>query len=113
MVYLEEPLKWRKNIGFSNGVILGTGYISNAPGPNNTSKATSQTNTSGDNDLRALANNAPVYDASVLEFDFVPTTDTVKFRYVFASEEYCDYSNSNFNDVFGFFFSGPGIAVLF
>ena len=98
------------NIGFTDGVILGSGHISNAPGPNTVTNITTQTYTSGDNDLKILANNAPVYDASVLEFDFVPTTDTIKFRYVFASEEYCDYSNSSYNDVFGFFLSGPGIS---
>jgi gliding motility-associated-like protein len=98
------------SVGISDGIILGSGFISNAIGPNNTTNVTTQVNTSGDNDLKILANNAPVYDAAVLEFDFVPTTDTVKFRYVFASEEYCDYSNSNYNDVFGFFLSGPGIS---
>ena len=98
------------NVGFTDGVILGSGYISNAPGPNTVTNVTTQTYSSGDNDLKALANNAPVYDASVLEFDFVPTTDTIKFRYVFASEEYCDYSNTSYNDVFGFFLSGPGIS---
>ncbi|MBK7408805.1 MAG: choice-of-anchor L domain-containing protein [Saprospirales bacterium] len=46
----------------------------------------------------------------MLEFDFQPTVSQIEFRYVFASEEYCDYVNSTFNDVFGFFISGPGIS---
>ena len=101
------------NIGISDGVILGSGYITNAIGPNTISNATTQLFTGGDSDLAILANSAPVYDASIIEFDFVPTTDTIRFNYVFASEEYCDYSNSNYNDVFGFFLSGPGISGTF
>eukprot|EP01034_Spumella_vulgaris_P004424 gene4424-5635_t len=50
------------------------------------------------------------YDAVVLEFDFVPISDKVEFKYVFASEEYLEYVNRGFNDVFGFFLSGSGIT---
>src|SRR5205823_743581 len=51
------------------------------------------------------------YDACILEFDFKPAGDTVKFNYVFGSEEYTSFTCSSFNDVFGFFISGPGFAV--
>ncbi|MBN2728134.1 MAG: choice-of-anchor L domain-containing protein, partial [Bacteroidales bacterium] len=47
------------------------------------------------------------YDAAVLEFDFIPSSDTVRFFYVFGSEEYPEYVCSEFNDVFAFFLSGP------
>jgi hypothetical protein len=50
------------------------------------------------------------YDAAVLEFDFVPYSDTVKFRYVFGSEEYPEFVGSTYNDAFAFFISGPGIS---
>ncbi|MEI6900304.1 MAG: choice-of-anchor L domain-containing protein [Bacteroidota bacterium] len=49
---------------------------------------------------------------AVLEFDFVPQFDTVRFRYVFGSEEFFEYCNS-YNDAFGFFLSGPGITGTF
>ncbi len=52
------------------------------------------------------------YDACILEFDFVPLGDTVKFRYVFSSEEYSLFNVCLFNDAFAFFVSGPGIAGL-
>ena len=74
-----------------------------------------------DPDLLTIANSVPgligqtftvssTGDAAILEFDFVPSSDTVKFNYVFASEEYLDFVNSSFNDVFAFLISGPGIT---
>ena len=41
--------------------------------------------------------------------------DTLRFNYVFASEEYPTYAppNENINDVFGFFISGPNINGSF
>ncbi|MCB0619584.1 MAG: choice-of-anchor L domain-containing protein, partial [Saprospiraceae bacterium] len=56
-----------------------------------------------------IAGGIAINDAAILRFDFEPTEPQVTFRYVFASEEYCDYVNSPFNDAFGFFLSGPGI----
>ena len=47
---------------------------------------------------------------SVLEFDFVPTSDMISLRYVFSSEEYERWVCSQYNDPFGFFISGPGIS---
>jgi hypothetical protein len=44
-----------------------------------------------------------------IEFDFVATGDTVRFNYVFGSDEYLGWVNSQYNDIFGFFLSGPGI----
>ncbi len=48
-------------------------------------------------------------DACVLEFDFIPLGDSIRFNYVFSSEEYRTYV-CQFNDAFAFFISGPGIA---
>jgi gliding motility-associated-like protein len=50
-----------------------------------------------------------VNNVIVLEFDFEPNSDQIAFEYVFASEEYNLYTCDQFNDVFGFFLSGPGI----
>jgi hypothetical protein len=53
--------------------------------------------------------NYPTYNAAVLEFDFVPSVDTLALKFVFGSEEYPEYSSSVFSDPIGFFLTGPGI----
>ncbi len=96
------------NVGFEEGVILASGNIANAEGPNNVGGAgTSFGDTNNDPDLSLLGAGA-VRDAVGIEFDFTPTLDVINFDYVFGSEEYCEWVNSTFNDVFGFFISGPG-----
>ena len=95
------------NIGIEDGVILTSGSVNIAPGPNSSGGAGQNVNTSGDPDLGQLAG-VSTFDACILEFDFIPQSSMVSFRYVFGSEEYHEYVNS-FNDVFGFFISGPGI----
>ncbi|MHC1708110.1 MAG: choice-of-anchor L domain-containing protein [Bacteroidales bacterium] len=100
------------NIGLVSGVILTSGSINNAPGPNDLTGATKDNTGGGDADLDAIANGI-INDACILEFDFIPESDTIKFRYVFGSEEYHEFAPSNYNDVFGFFLSGPGIVGPF
>ena len=63
--------------------------------------------------LDNLASPYPTNDAVILEFKFIPSGDTAKFQYMFASDEYEQWAppvSNSFNDVFGFFISGPGIA---
>lgn len=98
------------SIGFEHGIILSTGNIQNAPGPNNSASAGNNVpGNNSDPDLDGIAS-GPTYDAAVIEFDFTPVTNQIEFEYVFASEEYCEFVNKNYNDVFGFFISGPGIS---
>jgi gliding motility-associated-like protein len=96
-------------IGLDRGIILSTGPTNNAAGPNNeTDKSGDLPGDGNDADLSGLSTGL-VRDAVGIEFDFVPLDSIVRFRYVFASEEYCEFVGSNYNDVFGFFISGPGI----
>ncbi|MCF8258828.1 MAG: choice-of-anchor L domain-containing protein, partial [Flavobacteriales bacterium] len=97
------------NIGLTTGVILTSGPIGIAVGPNNTGSAGTGLGLPGNAMLQGLAG-ATTYDAIVLEFDFVPLSNVAEFRYVFGSEEYPEFVNSGYNDAFGFFISGPGIA---
>ena len=94
------------NLGIYSGIVLTSGDATNAIGPNSSGSITGSNNTPGDAQLQALVTNQ-VRDAAVLEFDFVPIADTLKFRYVFGSDEYPEFSGSTYNDVFGFFISGP------
>ena len=96
------------NIGFNSGIILNSGNIQNAIGPNNIGSAGNSAGGGGDNDLSQIVNGDQINDAAILEFDFIPIDDTIIFNFVFASEEYLEWVGS-FNDVFGFFISGPGI----
>ncbi|MEM0996795.1 MAG: choice-of-anchor L domain-containing protein [Bacteroidota bacterium] len=98
------------NIGINNGVILTSGSVANAPGPNNQAGATTANGSPGDPDLNAITTPNPTFDAAILEFDLVATCDTIQISYVFASEEYPEFVCSSFNDVFAFFISGPGIV---
>jgi gliding motility-associated-like protein len=96
---------------FGSGVVITTGTIFGVEGPigpNTQLNAGVANGLPGNAQLNALIGGT-TYDASVLEFDFIPLSDTVRFRYVFGSEEYPEYVGSVFNDVFAFFISGPGI----
>lgn len=99
------------NVGLNYGVILATGSIQVALGPNNSGSATQGGGNwgFGDPDLAVLAG-VTTHDAAILEFDFIPSGDSISFRYVFSSEEYNEYVCATVNDVFGFFLSGPGIT---
>jgi len=93
------------NLGLKGGIILSTGFAASALGP--ASNLADLNNASrGDEDLTTLSGQ-PTYDACKLEFDFVPTGETVKFRYVFGSEEYPSFACTQYNDVFAFYISGP------
>lgn len=100
------------NLGITDGVILTTGTIydnGNGPqGPNDAANCGFNNNAGGYSRLSALIGGTATYNAAILEFDFVPYSDTVRFRYVFGSEEYPEYVGSTYNDVFAFFISGPG-----
>lgn len=98
------------NIGIANGVIMATGGIGVAPGPNTVPNASAGYGVSTpDADLQQLSGSGAIFDKAEISFFFTPTQSPVLFEYVFASEEYCEYVNSAFNDAFGFFLSGPGI----
>lgn len=103
-----STLSFDSGIVLTDGAAQTTGTVTGCNGPAS-GFANSANGTPGDAQLSALAGQ-PTNDACVLEFDFRPVGDTVKFDYVFGSEEYTSFTCTIFNDVFGFFISGPGYA---
>jgi hypothetical protein len=94
------------NLGISSGVVIATCDI-NPPNGLSAGNFLTGANTPGDPLLSQLANGSVTNNAGIIQFDFVPGGDTLEFDYVFASAEYNFYVNSTFNDVFGFFLTGP------
>ena len=116
-------------VGFASGLVLHTGQASQIPGPNNNSAETLGVGGVGDDDISVGLNpivpgdadltaivGTTTNDAAVLQFDFQFGDGSVGgdlfFNYVFASEEYIDFVDSQFNDVFGFFLDGTNVALL-
>ena len=108
------------SLGIDEGIILATGEYKLLD-PNYVPQFLILPNVTTDPDLLNVANSVPsligqtftvssINDVAKLEFDFVPKSDTIKFRYVFGSQEYFGWENTQYNDVFGFFLSGPGIS---
>ena len=99
------------NIGMASGLILASGGVEVAVGPNNNTEnhVATTCNSYYDVDLASIASDN-TNDVAVLEFDFIPWDDTVSFSFVFGSEEYMEYVGMAYNDVFGFFVEGANPA---
>jgi len=82
------------DIGLTNGVLLTTGTVFNAIGPNTSGSA------SGSGALSSLS------------FDFVAVSPGISWRYVFASEEYQEWVGSSFNDRFRLTLNGENLALI-
>ncbi|WP_071518766.1 choice-of-anchor L domain-containing protein [Geitlerinema sp. PCC 9228] len=114
--------------GFDAGIILTTGQAIDGEGPNGNGAqaetsgglgaedeqlngASTDNGFAGDPELTALAE-FDTSDATTLEIEFESVGGRLFFNYVFASEEYIDFENTEFNDVFGFFLDGTNIAII-
>ncbi|PKP23231.1 MAG: hypothetical protein CVU05_00290 [Bacteroidetes bacterium HGW-Bacteroidetes-21] len=95
------------HIGIDEGMIISTGYALSAIGTVS-DFASNDLIGAGDTNLTALCG-VTTYDAVSIEFDFVPLADSiVPFEFVFGSEEYPEYVNTGYNDVFAFYVTGTG-----
>lgn len=98
-------------IEMESGIVLSSGFISNAVGPNANGGITGQLGLPGDPALTAIAG-FTTNDATILEFDFVPDFEIIYIIFVFGSDEYNEYVGTQFNDVFAFFLNGVNIALV-
>jgi subtilisin-like proprotein convertase family protein len=96
-------------LNVNSGVIMSTGDIFDAVGPNSSGNTSTAYNGPGNTQLSNLSGQT-TRDAVVLQFDFEVQSDEIEFKYIFLSEEYNEWVGSNYNDVFAFYISGPGIT---
>jgi hypothetical protein len=99
-----------ENIPFQTGIIMSSGLVNGyGPwGPNDTTRADYDFGRPGDSDLQATFPLSTLNDAAVLEFDFVPSSDWLKMKLLFASEEYgFGTFSTNFNDGIGIYLIDP------
>jgi hypothetical protein len=99
-------------IDIATGVVLTTGFAEFVEGPNNVDDAGEDRDAPGDADLDDIVSPQSTNDATTLLIEFTPTGNQVQFTYVFGSEEYNEYVDSNFNDVFAFFVNGVNRALI-
>ncbi|XOV68795.1 MAG: choice-of-anchor L domain-containing protein [Fluviicola sp.] len=98
------------NLGLDKGFVINTGDRDAAIGPNNSPDAGADVDIHGSSPFLDQLSIHPRLDGVTLSCDIVPLVDTLRFRFVFASEEYLEYVGSTFNDVVGIFIEGPGFS---
>jgi hypothetical protein len=92
------------------GIFLGTGRPLDAEPPNRATD-TSGTLDGREDALAEVVSRAPwSYDAQRLAIDFVagPGTNSLRFRWVFGTEEYPEFVGSSYDDVFAVFLFRDG-----
>jgi gliding motility-associated-like protein len=103
-------------VAIQEGLLLTTGSVA-SQGPSTGAAGTGMEFASFDNNNTATSSNlalisgVALQDVAKLVISFIPLGDTIRFDYVFASEEYPEYACTQFNDIFGFFIEGPGYSV--
>ena len=89
---------------FQDGIILSTGKIDSAVGPNTYIVSDDAPGWGGDSDLNQALGISNTFNATVLEFDFTPVTNNVSFDFILSSEQYlsnptqnqCNYTRNQF-----------------
>nr|MUH38594.1 gliding motility-associated C-terminal domain-containing protein [Zobellia laminariae] len=87
---------------FEEGIVLSTGRAKLAEGPNDDIHNSGSDEWLGDADLKSITGSDLLFNASYIQFDFVPQTNSISFNFLFASEEYQENYQCTFGDVFAF-----------
>lgn len=90
------------NFPFASGIVLTSGNVIDAAGPNTNESSGGTPNWPGDSDLEANTNVFSTNNASSIEFDFIPQVSTISFNFLMASEEYNQQFECSFSDAFAF-----------
>ena len=102
------------NFPMQAGVILSTGDVTQAAGPNTSLLNAGAANWPGDaaleNTLQQSGISMNSVNASILEFDFTPISPTFNFEFLFASEEYGNFQ-CQFSDAFAFLLTNTATGV--
>ncbi len=96
-------------MSITQGLALSTGLVLSIADSNNIGSTSASFFFPGDSDLDSLSG-ITTYDGCILEFNAVPSADTLYFNYCFGSEEYPEFVFAGFNDPFAVLISGPGIT---
>jgi hypothetical protein len=101
-------------LGIDSGIVLSSGRVTDAIGSYDLNGiGTEFGGLSGDSNLNSLVPGINTVDAASLSFNFTSDTGSLYFlNYVFASQEYPRFVNSQFNDIFGYFIDGVNIAKI-
>lgn len=98
-----------------SGVILSTGnvrdFAQSGGDPNRQTGTSTDTSGATNNAQFNAVAGTRTYDAVWLDANFIPDGNVMTMNFVFASEEYPEYVNSNFNDFLGVWVNGQYVPI--
>jgi gliding motility-associated-like protein len=100
------------NFPFQSGVVLSTWSSTESQGPFVRNQGGGSNLWLGDPDLDQALNINSI-NATILEFDFTPLTNTISFNYFFASNEYQDNYPCLYSDGFAFLIKEKGSTTAY
>ncbi|MGB8811840.1 MAG: Hint domain-containing protein [Paracoccaceae bacterium] len=99
----------------TTGVILSTGnanaFTQSSGDPNRATNTSTDTTGPNNNAMFNAIAGASTFDASYMDIDFIPTGNLMTMSFVFSSEEYPEYANSQYNDVVGVWVNGSHVPI--
>lgn len=100
------------NFPFQSGIVLSTWSSTNSTGPFVKNVGGGSNSWLGDSDLDQVLNINSI-NATILEFDFTPLTNSISFNYLFASNEYQDDFPCRYSDGFAFLIKEKGSTAAY
>ena len=99
-------------LGMSDGALFTTGAALNALPPNNSPNTSTDNGRAGDALCNSLIPGFMSFDATKLTitFELAPGFTGISFKSVFGSEEYPEYVNTSYNDVYGAWLDGQQVV---